>query len=133
MDMQQFDFREDFEEILSEVESLSNRQRKRLYEAIKVIKEETVQEIREQSLEWFHVAVAPILKSYAEETESLLTFKKQTEGIMVATLENQHGFEISNECKGMKVILSFVSHISLGYSGDSFILTLIFDCSSMIK
>ena len=131
MATQQFDYRGQHDDILSEVESLSTRQCKLLSDALKAIKDKTEHETTGMCCKWVYDVILPVLKGYAEETESLLTVQ-QDGNIIIATLKNPAGFEFPHNWKRMKSMFMFSDHISIEISGNIPSLSLTFDCCTFI-
>lgn len=68
-------------------DELSNEERRRLNEAMKEIRQQTQQEAEEQARKWLYEAVVPILKNYAEASESMLLIEDKGSAV-IASLVN---------------------------------------------
>ncbi len=129
---QTFDFREEeIFEIDTEFDKLDTEQKRRLNTALKQIKEEREREVAECSKNWLCAVILPVLKNFAKENRSLLTVKTQENGLIIADLKNDCGFQISGEYIPVKSILNLAAHIEISIQDESIMLSLTYDCSRM--
>ncbi len=132
--METYDFRQETEYInkmRARIDELSEREVKQVTEYIDKIRENSNQEQISQSLEWFDVAVLPALQEFSEMTSSLLTIEKNDRPIVVATLSNRHGFDITENCRLIRMFLGLAHHIGINNEDNLTSLVLIFDCARL--
>ena len=93
-------------------DELSNEERRRLNEAIKEIRQQTQQEAEEQARKWLYEAVVPILKNYAEASESMLLIEDKGSAV-IASLVNDVGFNMLDTKKRLKMVLGLADHAEI--------------------
>lgn len=131
--MEIFDYTQNEKDALSiEVDSLSAKEVGKVNQAIVGIKKEFTSIRQENSLIWANNAILPILKDFAEVTSSVLQVDTDNPRILVATLKNTAGFDITESCKCMKLIFDLANHIGIDVENGQIALSLIFDCSDYI-
>jgi len=77
------------------------------------LKQETNKKAIEYSKSWFQAIILPVLKDFAKTNHFKLEIQQAKGEIMIATFENQYGFDIINNCRYMKMLLSFAVHIGI--------------------
>ena len=122
--MESYDFTKETDyinEVQTKIDTLSKAESKHVSDFIDSLKEKTIQEQTSKMLSWFSIAILPCIREYAEMTSSN----------MIATLENQYGFDITESCKMMKAIICLANHIGIDIKEGNASLSLIFDCTAI--
>ncbi|MBE7723655.1 MAG: hypothetical protein E7244_04210 [Enterocloster citroniae] len=130
--MESYDFTKETDyinEVQNKIDTLSTAEAKQVAEYINSIKEKTAQEQTSKLLALLHNAILPCIREYAEMTNSRLTIESNN-AILIVTLENPCGFDITESCKAMKSIISFSSHIGIDIKEGNASLALIFGCTA---
>ena len=131
--MESYDFTRETDcinEVQEKIDTLSKAEAKHVSDFIDSLKEKTVQEQTAKMLSWFSVAILPCIQDYAEMKSSNLIFESNG-SVMIATLKNQYGFDITESCKVMKTIISLANHIGIDIKEGNASLSLIFDCTTI--
>lgn len=119
---------EEFERVY---ELLGKEERQQLQAAMKKIQEESCQKAAERSKEWFQEAVIPVLKDFAEITESVMTVKQMEGSIYEIILKNPYGYDITEDSRRLRAMMELAVHMEIGIRDNEVILALTFDCSRM--
>lgn len=132
--MEIYDYREDGPLGLDiKFEELSNDERKQLNEALEQIRQETARTAAEHSQMWFKGAVIPVLKDFAELTESVMTVKEMDGSIYEIVLKNPYGYDITEDSRNMRAMMGLAVHIGIDMKDDEVILALTYDCSKSLR
>ena len=75
-------------------------------------------------MNWFTVAILPVLQDFAESTASILEIETQSQTHITATIKNGNGLEITENCKIMRSLLILADHISIALEDDIILLSL---------
>lgn len=118
-------------EIDEQYDSLSGEERRRLNEAFKSIRRQAQQEAEEEARKWFYSAVLPVLKHYAEESESVLTLEEKPDNSVVAVLKNNVGFGLAEMRKKLRIVMGLAVHTDIRWEEDGIRLELVFACEGM--
>ncbi len=131
--MEVFDYSHNVKDTLSiDADSLNSKEVRRVNHAIAIIKEESKEAREKSSLEWFHVAILPILQDFADMTASVLQLEADNKTIVVATIKNPLGLDITQSCNCMKMLFSLANHIGINIDDGQASLSFIFDCSDYV-
>lgn len=117
--------------MIQKIETLSEQQASQVLDFLDNLESHAKQEQASWLRNWFSSSVASVLQSFAEITNSCLTIE-ENENIIIATLQNAHGFEITESCQLFKNMLGLANHVGINYANESIELTLIFDCNKFI-
>ena len=131
--MESYDFTKETDyinEVQTKIDKLSKAESKHVSDFIDSLKEKTIQEQTSKMLSWFSIAILPCIREYAEMTSSNLIVESN-DTVMIATLENQYGFDITESCKMMKAIICLANHIGIDIKEGNASLSLIFDCTAI--
>lgn len=120
-----------FDEMGEKIDTLSNQEAQQVSDFIDSLKAKEMEKQTVQALDWFNTAILPALQEYAMMTASCLTIESNDD-IMVATLENRHGLDITESCRVIRALISLANHIDINAKGETALLTLIFNCSNFI-
>ena len=115
-------------EFFNIIDNLNNKEIEKANDLILGMKETTRIENLKHCLEWFNNAVLVILKDFSEMTSSILTIDRDKIPIIIVTIKNEFGIDITENCKCMKMILQFAQHIAVTIENKCLLFTLIFDC-----
>lgn len=118
-------------EIDEEFDKLNLQQKAKLNEALKQIRQGDERTAAEHSQKWFKRAVIPVLKDFAEITESVMTVKEMDGSIYEVILKNPYGYDITEDSRNLRAMMGLAVHMSIGIRDNEVILTLTFDCSRM--
>ena len=118
-------------EIDEQYDSLRGEERRRLNEAFKSIRRQAQQEAEEEARKWFYSAVLPVLKHYAEESESVLTLEEKPDNSVVAVLKNNVGFGLAEMRKKLRIVMWLAVHTDIRWEEDGIRLELVFACEGM--
>lgn len=118
--------------VLYEVDKMDNRQRRKLHEAIKKIKEEMDAETATRHMEWFDKTVLPILQEFAEQTSSTLDVLRDKKEIIQATLRNSCGIGFSYNCRCLYMVIIMASYVAVDVEDNDPVLILTYDCRKFV-
>lgn len=121
---------EEFERVY---ELLGKEERQQLQAAMKKIQEESCQKAAERSKEWFQKAVIPVLKDFAEITESVMTVKQMEGSIYEIILKNPYGYDITEDSRSLRIMMGLAVHIGIEMRNGEVILALTYDCSKSLR
>lgn len=130
--MQTFDYRIDpsiSNELSEVVDKLSQTESEKLLSTIKTIKKNSEQAISETWKNLIESAILPALKCYAEQSFSILETEYQESYSFIATLKNEHGFDISKNDKNMKYLCALSDTMEINTNDGWTILSLIFSAA----
>ncbi len=130
--MQIFDYRINStisNELSEVVDKLSQTESEKLLSIIKTIKKDSEQAISETWKNLIESAILPALKCYAEQSFSILETEYQEPHSFIATLKNEHGFDISKNDKNMKYLCALSDTIEINTNDEWTILSLIFSAA----
>ena len=130
--MQIFDYRINptiSNELSEVVDKLSQTESEKLLSIIKTIKKDSKQAISETWKSLIESAILPALKCYAEQSFSILETEYQEQHSFIATLKNEHGFDISKNDKNMKYLCALSDTIEINTNDEWTILSLIFSAA----
>ena len=120
------------DDVLTEVERLNVKERLKLTEAMKQIKEDYVTEAAAKHMDWFDNTILPALKEYAELTSSLLDIERDRKEVIQATLRNSCGIEFSSDCRCLYMALIMAVQVIIDVEDKDPILVLTYDCRRFI-
>ena len=134
--MSEYDYRvkpKDVSGIGMQFDTLSRRQLLQLAEAMEIKQSE--EEKRLMSVKtYFNNAILPILQEFGEMTYSLLVVEENDkEQIIVVSLRNQYGFDITESCRYMRGLFVIANHISINVEAGEVVLSLFFDYEEMCR
>jgi hypothetical protein len=118
--------------VLYEVDKMDNKQRRKLHEAIKNIKEETEAETATRHMEWFDKTILPTLQIYAEQTSSILDVLRDKKEIIQATLRNSSGLSFSYDCRCLYMAVIMASYVAVDVEDNDPVLILTYDCRKFV-
>ena len=116
-------------ELSEVVDKLSQTESEKLLSTIKTIKKNSEQAISETWKNLIESAILPALKCYAEQSFSILETEYQEPHSFIATLKNEHGFDISKNDKNMKYLCALSDTIEINTNDGWTILSLIFSAA----
>lgn len=134
--MERYDFTDHenaADQVLSDVEELSNKERLALRKAMEQIKTETEAETITKHLAWFNSAILPVLKEYAELTSSILDVERDKKEIIQATLRNSCGLSFSYDCRCLYMAVIMASYVAVDVEDKDPILVLTYDCHKFVN
>lgn len=117
----------------AEFDKLNLQQRIKLNEALKQIRQENARTAAERSKEWFQEAVIPVLKDFAEITESVMTVKQMEGSIYEIILKNPYGYDITEDSRSLRIMMGLAVHIGIEMRNGEVILALTYDCSKSLR
>ena len=121
------------DQVLAEVEELSNKERLALREAMEQIKKESETEAVSRHREFFDNAIFPVLKEFAEQTSSILDVERDKREIIQATLRNPCGLSIMENCHGIYMALLMAVQVIIDVEEADPVLVLTYDCQKFIS
>lgn len=130
--MNTYDYRnsnEHIDELSRVMDHLSDREAEQALTSIEAARQARLAASKGAFESWFDAAILPILKDYSELTASLLEVEKVAVTHIVVTIRNKYGFDITENCKEMRLALSFAVHIAFNVSEGEAAITLIYDCN----
>lgn len=121
---------DDFDKDSLVIDTLNNKQLKKLSEAIKIIQMDSEKENISFWSEWFNSSILVILKEFSEITSSKLEIDREDD-LIFCSFRNKNGFDITDTCI-LRFILTIFQHISITSDNEESVLTLTFDCNKYI-
>lgn len=114
----------------SQIESLSKQQLLRLSETAKAIKQSDENRQIDTATTYFHNAILPAMKEFAEMCSCLLIIEKNDNmQTIIATFQCSCGFDITESCRLMRGWLAVSNHIGISIEDGEPTLSLTFDCN----
>ncbi len=119
--------------ITKQLDRLENRQLLKLKKSIDDIEQADESERLTSAKNYFDAAILPALKEFAKMTSSLLLVKEcDNRYSIVVTIQNEHGFDITESCRVMKSLFVIADCIAIGSEYEEPALSLIFDFETFI-
>lgn len=132
-----YDFRipiEDMNQITKQIDSMKDREIVKLKEPIEGIKQSSESNRLESARSFFDTTIQPALIDFAEMTSSLLMIQEcDNQNVIITTIVNNGGVDITESCKAMRGILVMANCISLGSEDEEPALSLIFNLIDLIS
>lgn len=130
--MEVYDYTNENEEFTKDsliIDTLSNKQLKKLSKYVKIIQMDSEKENMTYWEQWFNASILPILKEFAETTSSILTIERDEN--ITFSFRNKRGFDITESCM-LRFVLLICEYIGIDKDGEDTILTLTFSCNKYI-
>lgn len=135
--MSEFDYRvraKDLNSIGIQFDTLSEKQLLELSKVVEGMKQLEKEDCLINAKVYFNSAILPVLQEFGEMTYSLLVVEENDkEQVIVASLRNQYGFDITESCRYMRSLFGIANHISINVEADEVVMSLFFDCREMCR
>lgn len=135
--MSEYDYRvkpEDLNSIGMKFDTLSKKQLLQLSELVADMKQSGEEEDLIDAKTYFNNAILPVLQEFGEMTYSLLVVEENDkEQIIVVSLKNQYGFDITESCRYMRGLFVVANHISINVEAGEVVMSLYFDYGEMCR
>ncbi len=129
--MEIYDYRIDtdtLEQADFQIESLTNPQLVRLSETAKDIIQSDERKRMNTATAYFHNAILPAMKEFAEMSGCLLTIEEISNmQAIIATFQCSNGLDITESCRLMKGWLTIANHIGISMEDRELSLSLTFE------
>ena len=119
-------------EMETKIDTLSEGEAKEVSEFIDTLKKKTVQEQTTHSLEWIKVAILPILQEYAKKTCSLLIIEEAHESVIMATLKNDIGYDVTENSGFIKMLFNLANYVGIESEDEKTCIILVFDSANLV-
>ena len=119
-------------EMETKIDTLSEGEAKEVSEFIDTLKKKTVQEQTLHSLEWLRVAILPTLQVYAKTTCSLLVIEEAHDSVIMVTLKNDIGYDITKNSRLIKMLFNLADFIGIESEDGKTCIALVFDSTNLV-
>lgn len=131
-----YDYRipdEDIYDVTVRIDRLENRQLLKLKKSVEDIEQADESERLACAKNYFDATILPALKEFAEITSSLLIINDcDNRCAIVATIQNENGFEVTESCRVIRSLLVMANCIAVGSEEGEPALSLTFDFETFI-
>ncbi|HJC48554.1 MAG TPA: hypothetical protein IAA04_10925 [Candidatus Lachnoclostridium pullistercoris] len=131
MEVYDYSNKKTFDDLSIEVDCLTEKERMELSKELIRIREKHENDNKAHWLNWFESSILPILKEFAEMTESLLEIDVNEQSLINISLKNNYSINITENCM-VKFILQLAQHISVEAKDNEVIFSFTFDCNKYI-
>ncbi len=114
------------EELEVMLDSMTGQQIEHVTEIVRTFQKQEEQQKQQKKRMWLKESVLMILNEYAEQTDSILELRGETEEYTEFILENETGFHILDETEDMKLVLLLADYIGIERLDDKVRMDLIF-------
>lgn len=119
-------------EMETKIDTLSEGEAKEVSEFIDTLKKKTVQEQTSHSLEWLKIAILPALRAYAKKTCSLLIIEEAHESVIMATLKNDIGYDVTENSGFIKMLFNLANYVGIESEDEKTCIILVFDSANLV-
>ena len=119
-------------EMETKIDTLSEGEAKEVSEFIDTLKKKTVQEQTLHSLEWLRVAILPTLQVYAKKTCSLIVIEEAHDSVIMVTLKNDIGYDITKNSRLIKMLFNLADFIGIESEDGKTCIALVFDSTNLV-
>lgn len=131
-DFRNTDLQDQQQKFMQEIDTLNKTEFNELVKQFEQIKEKSYTNDIETVIEWFDLAILPVLKDFAELTSSILEIERGTKNIITANIKNTNMVCITESCICFKMVLLGAAQIAIDRENEFVVLSLIFDCNKFI-